>query len=112
MIEARIDPQDVDQISAGQAATIKLSGLNQRVTPQLAGRLTTVSPDIAVDPQTQKPYYKVRFALAEGELAKLPDLTILAGMPVEAFVMTRDRTVMSFLLQPLTDQLAKTFREE
>lgn len=112
IIEARIDPQDVDEIAAGQDATIRLSSLNQKVTPKLAGKLISVSPDIAVDQQTQKPYYKVHFTVAEGQLAQLPDITVMAGMPVEAYIMTRDRTVLAFLLQPLTDQLAKTFREE
>jgi len=112
IIEARIDPKDVDEIAAGQEASIRLPSLNQRVTPKLAGKLTSVSPDIAVDQKTQQPYYKVHFEVAEGQLAQISNITVVAGMPVEAYIMTRDRTVLAFLLQPLTDQLAKTFREE
>ncbi len=52
-----------------------------------------------------------RIALPREELARLDGLKLIPGMPVEAFIQTGDRTVMSYLVKPMQDQIAKAFRE-
>ncbi|MCB1493557.1 MAG: HlyD family type I secretion periplasmic adaptor subunit [Rhodobiaceae bacterium] len=113
IIETQINPRDVDQVHVGQEAMLHLTSFNQRYTPAIAGSVITVSPDVGVNPVDHKPFYFVRIAIKPGELEKLgPGKEIVPGMPVEAFIRTSERTVMAYLLQPLTDQLTKAFREE
>ena len=57
-------------------------------------------------------YYLVRIAVTDAERARLGSLKLVPGMPVEAFIKTQDRTVMSYLVKPLTDQMHRALREE
>jgi multidrug efflux pump subunit AcrA (membrane-fusion protein) len=63
------------------------------------------------DKRTGASYYTIRIAVSDAEIARLRDLKIIPGMPVEVFVQTGSRTMLSYMLKPLTDQLARTFRE-
>ena len=72
--------------------------------------ITLVSPDALTQESTGQTYYRAEIVLAEGEMAKISDQTLLPGMPVEAFIETTPRTVASFLVKPLSDQLARAFR--
>lgn len=111
-IEANVSPQDIDQVSIGQEAVVRLSAFSQRTTPELFGRVTRVSADLTKDPQTQLSWYTVRIELPEGELQRLGKLKLVPGMPAEAHIQTGERTALSYLVKPLTDQFAKAFREE
>lgn len=111
-VDARIAPQDVDQVFVGQRVMLRFSAFNQRTTPEIAGTLRQVSADVSRDPRTDAPYYTVRIAVDPEELAALGDLRIVPGMPVEVFAKTVDRRVASYLLKPLTDQVARAFRED
>ena len=73
--------------------------------------VTTISADITQDQKTSASYYLVRISMSAAEIARLNDLKLVAGMPVEAFIQTGDRTVMSYLVKPLHDQIVKAFRE-
>jgi HlyD family secretion protein len=111
LIESRIDPAFVDQVSVGQDALIRFSSFDQRLTPELAGRVVFVSADLEQDPQRQvPPYFRARVELNPGETAKLPDQRITSGLPAEVHLQTRERTILSYMLKPLTDQVARTFR--
>ena len=70
-----------------------------------------ISADLADDERTGEHYYTVRVDVSEGEIARLGDLQIVPGMPVEAFIRTKDRTVLSYLFKPLTDHVMRTFRD-
>ena len=96
----------------GQIVTLRFSGLDRPTTPEINGTLTLISPDTTVDPKTGQTYYTVRVALDPREIARLGSIKLVPGMPVEMFVKTGDRNVLSFLLKPLNDQIARTFREE
>jgi HlyD family secretion protein len=110
-VEIRIAPQDIDQIRLGQSVNLRFSAFNQRTTPEIVGSLSRISADISQDQKTGMSYYLGRVSLSSAELSKLAGLKLLPGMPVEAFVRTEDRTVLSYLVKPLHDQIAKAFRE-
>ena len=109
-VEAKLSPQDIDQVHAGQGAGLRFSAFNQRTTPELDGVVSRVSADLTADPRTGAAYYLVRIALPEAELAKLGDLHLIPGMPVEAFIRTGERTILSYLTKPFADQAMRAFR--
>lgn len=111
VVEARLQPQDIDQVRVGQAALLRFPAFNQHTTPELDGRVSTISADVTQDQKTGASFYTLRIAVPEREIARLEGLRLLAGMPVEAFVQTGERSVMSYLLKPLGDQIARALRE-
>ena len=110
-VEARVNPQDIDQVQIGQAAVLRLSAFNQRTTPEINATVTRISADTSIDQRTGQSYYTIRIAMPPSEVTKLSDIKLVPGMPVEAFVQTGDRTMLSYLVKPLRDQLMRTFRE-
>ncbi|PIP00583.1 HlyD family type I secretion periplasmic adaptor subunit [Pleomorphomonas carboxyditropha] len=112
-VDARISPQDVDQISVGQPATLRLTAFNRNTTPELAGAVIRVSADLETDRTTGASFYRVGVSIPDEEIARLPvGLSLVPGMPVEAFVTTGNRTVASYLLKPIRDHAGRAFREE
>ena len=111
-VEAKIQPQDIDQLRLGQAAVLRLTAFNQRTTPELNGAVSRISADVSEDQKTGARYYTIRISVQEGEIARLDGLNLVPGMPVEAFIQTKSRTVLSYLVRPLLDQIARTFREK
>jgi HlyD family secretion protein len=92
---------------------LRLSAFNQRTTPELNGFVTRVSPDVTTDQRTGQSYYTIRVSMPPQEVARLgSDVKLIPGMPVEAFVQTGDRTMLSYLIKPLSDQLMRAFREK
>jgi HlyD family secretion protein len=112
IVEARIRPQDVDQVRVGQAARVTFSGFNRQTTPDIPGQLIFVSPDLTTDQRTGQSYYRIKVRLDADALAKAPQIALKAGMPAETFVQTGDRSILSFLLKPLLDQLRYSMRSE
>ena len=111
-IEANVEPQFVDELYSGQSATLRFSAFNQRTTPELNGTVKGISPNVVVNEQTGLSFYKIRLTVPEVELARLNDQPLVPGMPVEAFIKTRERTALNYLLKPLSDQINRAFREE
>lgn len=102
----------VDQVFPGQDVSLRFSAFDQRVTPELTGHVVHLSADAFQDDQTGATYYKAEIQLAEGEAEKLPsDVSLLPGMPVDAFLRTQDQTPLVYLTKPLTDYFVKAFRE-
>jgi len=112
IVEARIRPQDVDQVRVGQAARVTFSGFNRQTTPDISGKLIFVSPDLTSDQRTGQSYYRIKVRLDAGALARAPQIALKAGMPAETFVETGDRSILSFLIKPLLDQLRYSMRSE
>ncbi len=110
--EARVAPPDIDQLRVGQTAMLRFSAFNQRTTPEIVGSVSRVSADITVDERTGESYYTIRVAMSAEEIARLGDVALQPGMPVEVFVKTGERRVLSYLVKPLTDQIARAFREQ
>jgi HlyD family secretion protein len=110
-IEARVSPNDIDQVHPDQPVVLRFSAFNQRTTPQLNGTINWISPDLIQDQHTNASYYTVRIRVSDAEIARLKGLKIIPGMPVETFIQTGERTVLSYLVKPLTDQIMRSFRE-
>jgi HlyD family secretion protein len=111
IVEAKIAPSDIDQLQLNQPAGLRFSAFSQRTTPEINGRVSRIGADATVDQRTGQSFYTIDIALCEGELKRLGEVKLIPGMPVEAFVKTQDRTVISYLLKPLHDQLARAFRD-
>jgi HlyD family secretion protein len=111
-VEAKVNPQDIDKLQIGQKTLLRLSAFNQRTTPELNGVVTRVSPDVTIEQRTGQSYYTIRVSMPPQEVARLGDVKLIPGMPVEAFVQTGDRTMLSYLIKPLSDQLMRAFREK
>lgn len=112
VIATQVEVVDVDQIHLGQEVTLRFSAFDQRRTPELKGKVTLVSADAFQNESSGLSYYRAEVQLDEGEIDRLPaDMTLIPGMPVEAFVRTADRSPLDYLIKPLSDYFAKAFRE-
>lgn len=111
VVEARVAPHDIDQVKLGAPVIIRVMAGNQRTMPDIDGTVTRVSADLTQDNPNSQPYYVVRATLSDAGLAKLDGLKLVPGMPVSLFVRTQDRTPLEFLIKPLREQIAHTFRE-
>jgi HlyD family secretion protein len=83
-----------------------------RTTPEINGTVSRIAADTSTDQRTGQSYYLVRIAMPTQEIKRLGDVRLTPGMPVEAFIETGERTMMSYLLKPLHDQLMHAFREK
>lgn len=110
-VEVRIAPNEIDRLRPGQPALLRFSAFNQRTTPQLEGTVSRISADLTTDPQTKAGFYTVRIQVSEDEISRLGEVRLVPGMPVEAFIKTDERTVFSYLVKPMSDQMLKAFRE-
>lgn len=111
-VEAKIPPVSIDQVAVGQRTRLRFSAFNQRTTPELDGRVVRVSPATSRDAVTGEVHYLADVEALPGELAKLGNKALIPGMPVEVFITTEDRTALSYIVKPFTDQFTKAFREE
>jgi HlyD family secretion protein len=112
LVEARIPPSEIDQVRLGAKATLRFTSFNQRTTPTIDGEVIRVSADISQDAKSGLSYYTVRIGFTETELRRLGEVKLVSGMPVEAFIQTDERTVFSYLVKPVNDQMARAFREK
>jgi HlyD family secretion protein len=110
-VEVKLPPQNIDQLMVGQAAVLRFSAFNQRTTPEINGIVKRISGDIVQDQKSGASYYLVHIATPVDEVARLEGLKLLPGMPVDAFIQTGRRTVLSYLVKPLQDQVTKALRE-
>ncbi len=110
-IQARVSPTDVDQVIVGGPARLRLTAFHQQTTPELTGRVINVSADVTVDPKSGQSHYIARLEMDDKSKRTLGDLKLIPGMPVEVFISTGDRTALSYLAKPLTDQMNRAFRE-
>ncbi len=109
--ELQVDPASIDQVYIDQPANIRFAAFDARTTPELAGTVQRVSPTSLQDPQTGLTYYVVELAINASELSKLGDLALVPGMPLEGYLETNARSVLSYVVKPLTDHLMRAFRE-
>lgn len=112
VIEARIAQTDISNVTIGQNATVKFTAFNQRTTPEFEAKVSRVAADLTRDERNGVAYFVARMELLPDEADKLQDLRLLPGMPAEIFIKTSERTVMSYLLRPLFDQIARVFRKD
>ncbi len=110
IVEAKIAPQDIDQVRLGQSVVLRFPAFNQRSTPELNGEVVGIAADVTQDDRRNESYYSVRIRVFDTELQRLDGQKLLAGMPVEAFLQTEPRTAISYLVKPMQDQIARAFR--
>jgi HlyD family secretion protein len=111
-VSARIDPIDVDQVFPGQDVALMFTAFNRRTTPEVPGHVLRVSADAETDETTGASYYQAILLPNPEAIAALEGMTLLPGMPVEAFLKTGNRTPLSYLTQPLTVYFQRAFREQ
>lgn len=110
VVQATIDPLDIDQVSQGQDAQVWLSALNRRSQKPIEGIVQTVSADRLVDPQTGAPYYLARVQLDRSDVEN-GTVPIQPGMSAEVMIHTGARTTLNYLLSPITQFISRGMRE-
>ena len=119
VIEARVRPQDIDHVKVGQEATIRLNFMNARSTPMLSGTVIYISADAVPDKAgfnasldgNSRDIYLARIRMEHEELEKLPSFRAMAGMPVEVYIRTGDRTFFEYITRPVVNSFSRAFRE-
>ena len=112
VIAAQVQPSNIDEISVGQEINLRFFSLDQRTTPELKGLVMLISADALSDEVTGGSYFRAEISLSPGEVERLPEGTqLLPGMPVDTFIKTGDRSPLTYLLKPVTDYFAKSWRE-
>lgn len=112
IFEVRIDPGSIDQVYIGQAARVRFPAFNARTTPELTAEVSGISPTSITDEASGLSYFRATLDIPPGQLARLGNLELIPGMPVEGLLQTSERSVISYLLRPITEQLVHAFREE
>jgi HlyD family type I secretion membrane fusion protein len=112
VIETKIQANNIDQVYPGQEARLRFSAFSARTTPDVAGKVEKISPDVFQDENTGASYYTAQLTFTKEGLRALGDVELVAGMPVEAYIQTNVRTPFSYFLKPLTDYFNKALREE
>jgi HlyD family secretion protein len=112
LVEVKVEPKDIDQVKFGQPVVLRFSAFNQRTTPELDGTVVRIAADTSSDQRTGQTYYLVRISMSAEQIDRLGAVRLTPGMPVEAFIQTGERTLMSYLMKPLHDQLMRSFREK
>jgi len=113
ILTGRVRPRDVDNVEPGMVTDVRLTAFSFRSTPVIQGEVTFLSAD-RIEPErgNERPYYEVKVHVSEAELAKLPDQAELRpGMPADLMINTGERTPLAYLAKPLTDAIARSFRE-
>jgi HlyD family secretion protein len=111
-VEAKVAPQEIDQLRVGQPAVLRFVAFSQRTTPEIDGTVSRISADVSEDSKTGYRYFTIRVSVSDRELTRLGNVKPVPGMPVEVLMQTSPRSVISFLLKPLQDQLTRAFREK
>jgi HlyD family type I secretion membrane fusion protein len=112
VVEARVNPTDIDVVHDGLSAKLVLSAFKSRTTPHIDGRVAQISADALHDERTGETYYLARVEADADQLANLDGIKLTPGMPVETIIHTGDHTFLTYLVQPLTDSFRRAFREQ
>lgn len=110
-IQARVMPNEIDQVKIGRQARLRLTAFNQQKTPEVDGYVVHVAGDVTTDPKTGQTFYVVRIEMDDKARKVLGELRLVPGMPVEVFMSTGERTALSYLAKPFVDQMKRAFRE-
>lgn len=111
IVEAQLAPQSIDKVHAGQAAIVRFPAFDSHTTPRITGEVTKVSAAEMKDEQG-RPHFTAQIAVTPDELAKLGrGHRLVPGMPAEVFIETGQRSILSYLVKPLTDMVTRAFRE-
>jgi HlyD family type I secretion membrane fusion protein len=113
IIEARVAPLDIDEVSVGLPARITFVSFKQRHAPQIDGRIVHVSADSLTDDRTGQSYYAARVEVSEGAFRRFGKADhVQPGMPTEVMIRTGERTAVQYLVQPILDSMRRSWREQ
>lgn len=112
VLMAKVPTSDVDRVSAGLDATIRLTAFNKDTTPEINGKVRTISADSVYDEASGASFYRTLISIPKAELNKIGSLKLVPGMPAEILIKTGERQVISYLIKPLMDNFARTFRDD
>lgn len=107
IVEAQIDPDDIEVLVPGLKALVRITAFNQRSAKPLEGRVISVSADRLTDQRTAADYFLARVELSEG----IEGIKLSAGMQAEVMIVTGSRTTLDYLTRPLTASINRAFRE-
>jgi len=111
LVEAQVSPLDIDNVSVGQEAEVRFSALDLRTTPVVMGKVISRSGD-RIEMPNRSPFFRVQVETPPEEMKKLDSRKLQAGMPAEVLIQTGERTLMNYLVKPLTDQLSRGMNEQ
>jgi membrane fusion protein, type I secretion system len=112
VIEARVQPLDIDVVHRGLRASVRFVAFRQRTTPTLDGEVTRVSADSFTDDRSGQSFFTATVRVPESELKRLPQVKLYSGMPAEIAIITGNRTLLDYLIQPFTDSFAHALNED
>jgi len=112
VVEASVEPHFIDQVSPGQPATVRFPAFSREDVSELQASVQTISPTSVLDERSGQSFFRVELRIEPAELARLDARAVGPGMPVEVFLRTGDRSVLSYLLKPMTDQFKRALREK
>ncbi|ODS25061.1 hypothetical protein AB835_00720 [Candidatus Endobugula sertula] len=113
IIEARVNPSDIDNVEAGLIAKVQLTAFKAKKASKLNGQVLSVSADSLFDEITGEQYFLARIKIDEEEIKKLKsNIKLYPGMPAQTFIIIGSRSLFSYLFSPITDAGYKAFREE
>lgn len=110
--EVNLQPFDIDVVHPGLIAEIRLPAFKQRLVPYLNGHVTFVAQDVTTDERTRQSHYRVQILIDADQLARLPGVHLVPGMPVEAMIRVGERSFLRYITQPIRDSFARAFREQ
>jgi multidrug efflux pump subunit AcrA (membrane-fusion protein) len=111
IVEARINTSDIEKLRVGQASRIRLSAFDLEDVPEANGEIIDISADAVTDERTGNAFYVAKVRLDRNQPASVKRLDLVPGMPADLFITTGERTVLSYLAQPLSERLSRTFIE-
>lgn len=111
VIEAQVQPSDIDRVRPGLMADVRFSAFHDRQTPVVEGTVIMVSPDRITDPNSRQPYYLTRVQVSKAGMDALKGKELVPGMPAEVLVNTGERTALDYFIKPLIDAVARSFKE-
>jgi HlyD family secretion protein/epimerase transport system membrane fusion protein len=112
LIDARVAPNDIDVVHAGLSAQIHLSAYTSRAVPRIDGKVRSVSADRFIDEYTRQPYYLARVEVDRATLTQIDSkIELIPGMPAEVLIVTGERTLVDYLIEPFLDVFRRSFRE-
>lgn len=112
ILEARVAPEDIDSVDLGLEADVRFTAFSFRTTPVVSGNVIFVSADSLRDEDTGDRYFLTRVEVTEDEMEALGERHLRPGMPADVMIKTGERTPMQYLMQPLTDAVARAWTED
>lgn len=113
IVSAKIRPIDIDSVHVGLDAEVRFSSFSARTTPAIFGKVTVLSQDVIEPTQAnQEPYYQARIQVDTKTIPLDLRGRLLPGMPADVIIATGERTLVQYLVKPLTDTFHKSMKEK